>query len=221
MLEVKVNTQEKKKSRSLILASKSPRRQEMIKWLDLPFSIRTTDVEEISSFTDPKEIVEDLAKLKGVSVLNETEDFDEIIVASDTIVTLDGKVYGKPETNEKAKEMLLELSGKTHQVLTAVYIGKRDQGEKEKRDEHIFSCSTDVTFNTIDEDLLANYLKTNDSLDKAGAYGIQGQALTFISNISGSYSNVVGFPVDVFIQELKSFLGFENDSSGSWRESFI
>lgn len=211
---------------SLILASRSPRRKELLGWIDIPFVIISEDIDEKSDFTNPVAVCNDIACQKGMAVMRRlektkglTSDFLPLVVSSDTIVTLGDKIYGKPRSVQEASVMLMELSGKTHRVITSVYISSIDQrGERKSK---VFSCETDVTFTNISMDVLSNYLETGDSLDKAGAYGIQGKGLTFISKVSGSYSNVVGFPLDEFIAELKTFLGFKDDQSGLWRECFV
>jgi septum formation protein len=128
-------------------------------------------------------------------------------------VVLDQKLYGKPKDKDDAKTILSELSGKTHEVITGVSFLFIDQNTKKLR-EHLFYDFTEVTFNDIDANLMENYLATGDSLDKAGAYGIQGPGLTFISKINGSYSNVVGFPLDKIVGELAIIQGFD------WRKNF-
>ena len=115
--------------------------------------------------------------------------------------------------------MLQELAGGVHQVVTGVHISKFDIDQL-KYKERQFYIATDVEFDNISDDLLDIYLKSEDSLDKAGAYGIQGQALTFISKVNGSYSNVVGFPLSEFVDQLKDFLGYPNDQTGGWRKVF-
>lgn len=192
----------------LVLASKSPRRKEFFDWLDLPYTIKTVHIEEKSLKTSPRDIVEDLAWQKGSAVLNILTE-DSLVVSADTIVTLDGKIFGKPESTSEAKKILLELAGKTHQVITAVYLGS---GLKEK----VFSDQTDVSFGEIPADLLEIYLASKDSLDKAGAYGIQGMAQSFITSIHGNYSNVVGLPMPQLIQEMGIF--FNNKC---WRSYFV
>ncbi|OFZ53586.1 MAG: hypothetical protein A2328_04125 [Bdellovibrionales bacterium RIFOXYB2_FULL_36_6] len=111
----------------------------------------------------------------------------------------------------------MRLSNREHDVITAVYLGKYNQCMQDGCGK-VFSCKTKVHFKKIDQDLLQNYLDSGDSMDKAGAYGIQGQSLTFIDRIEGSYSNVVGFPLDMFIDELKNFLGHPGETAGQWRK---
>ena len=187
----------------LILGSQSPRRNELLSWLNINFEIVTADLEEVSNEIKPAKIAVDLAIQKARAVQRKCNPSDNnFVIAADTIVVLEEKIYGKPKDRADAERILNELSGKIHQVITGVcfyYNGS----------EHSFFDQTDVTFNTIESYLMKNYLDTNDSLDKAGAYGIQGPGLTFISKIDGSYSNVVGFPLDKIVAELKSLFGQE------------
>jgi septum formation protein len=198
----------------LVLGSQSPRRKELLGWLNIPFEIVTADLDEISHEKDPSDIAIDLASQKAHAVKTKI-DFAKhpFIISSDTIVVLDNKIYGKPKDVNEARIILSELSDKTHLVITGVSFYFFDP-QTQKMREHLFYDSTEVTFNEITPDLMENYLATKDSLDKAGAYGIQGPSLTFISNVNGSYSNVVGFPLDKIVSELKIILG-EN-----WRSRF-
>lgn len=211
---------------SLVLASGSPRRKELLGWLGVPFEVMSSNVEEITEEVDPILVAEDLASLKGrdiLSLLSKQENFSKtyfpFIVASDTIVTLGKKIYGKPSGPEGAREMLLELEGKEHSVVTSIFMACYDF-EKSKIKEMVFSCKSEVTFEKIDRDLLDLYIKSEESLDKAGSYGIQGQGLSFISHLNGSYSNVVGFPLSDFLREFKKFLGHAESKNGEWRELF-
>ena len=202
---------------SLVLASKSPRRRQLLGWLNVPFAVEISEVCEKSAATCPVEIARDIARLKGLDVFarlqkNQTL-INPLIVASDTIVTLDDKIFGKPSSRQHARKMLQELANRTHQVITAVFICFSDIHTGQYRERVFHSCSK-VSFTAISEDIMENYLDSGESLDKAGAYGIQGPALSFISRVDGSYSNVVGFPLDEFLAELKTLL---EGSGGSWR----
>jgi septum formation protein len=207
----------KAKKYSLILGSKSPRRKELLSWLNIPFKIVTADLAEISHETDPVEVAMDLSSQKAHAVFEKIEKSGEtffpFVIASDTIVVLDGKIYGKPKDKAQARSILYELSDRTHQVVTGVSFLFREVHTGRIR-EHKFFDSTEVTFNEITGELMDNYIATGDSLDKAGAYGIQGPSLTFISKVNGSYSNVVGFPLDKVVTELAIIVG-EN-----WRKLF-
>jgi septum formation protein len=212
------------KKYSLVLGSKSPRRKELLGWLNIPFEIITSHAEERSDKGTPKEVAEDIARVKGDAVYKKCAETDgygktyfPLVIASDTIVVLGDKILGKPTSVDDARSMLKSLAGKTHLVITGVYIGFLDI-KTGKISEKIFSSQTDVQFDEISDDLLENYLATGESMDKAGSYGIQGKGLTFISNLNGSYSNVVGFPLNEFVAQLKAVLGFPGDDKGLWRD---
>lgn len=205
---------ESDKKLTLILGSQSPRRKELLSWLNVPFKIVTADLEEVSHESDPVEVALDLASQKAHAVFEKVKDENfPFVIASDTIVVLDDKIYGKPKDKAEARSILYELSDKTHQVITGVSFLFKDPSSG-KIKEHRFYDSTEVTFNEITGELMDNYIATGDSLDKAGAYGIQGPSLTFISRVNGSYSNVVGFPLDKVVTELGIILGAD------WRKLF-
>lgn len=211
---------------SLILASQSPRRKELLGWVGIPFEILPVNIIEKSSLSSPQEIAEDIAIQKGdeaFNLLKNREGFGKsffpCVVSSDTVVCLDGKILGKPGDVNEARAMLKELAGRFHTVVTGVYVSLLDPRDNLEK-TCVFSCTTDVEFDHISDDVLENYLKTGDSLDKAGSYGIQGPGLTFIRNIQGSYSNVVGFPLSDFVRELKILLTNSRDEKGGWRSLF-
>ncbi len=196
-----------------ILASKSPRRAMFISYLNIPFIVETAHLEEVSSKSDFSEIVMDLSKQKGQAVLANLDKSkrDYLIVSSDTIVVYQNQILGKPESIKEAREMLEKLSGTTHDVYTGVSINYYSFKEEKNKNKTFYDKSI-VEFETIDEDIMLEYLKTNDSLDKAGSYGIQNGALTFIKKLDGSFSSVVGFPLNKFIKELKKILKQELDN---------
>src|SRR5690606_5684391 len=131
-----------------------------------------------------------------------------LVISSDTIVCLGDVIFNKPKDRAEAKFFLQELSGKTHIVRTAVAF------HASHKPAHSFVVETKVTFDEISNEILEHYLNTNDSLDKAGAYGIQGPSLSFISKIEGSYSCVVGFPLSDIVRELKRYLNIRELSEG-------
>ena len=199
---------------SLVLGSQSPRRKELLSWLNIPFKIITADLAEESNEVESKKIAMDIASQKSQAVmLQASEVSNPFIISSDTIVVLNNKLYGKPKDKAEAREILSELADKTHQVMTGVSFLFFDHSINKMR-EHLFYDQTEVTFNKITDDLMDHYIATGDSLDKAGAYGIQGPGLTFISKVNGSYSNVVGFPLDKVVSELTNILGDD------WRKKF-
>ncbi|MCO4794419.1 MAG: Maf family protein, partial [Bacteriovoracaceae bacterium] len=147
------------------------------------------------------------------------ESFFPCVVSSDTVVCLDTKIMGKPGDINEARALLKELAGRIHTVVTGVYITVLDPRDNKEKSV-VFSSTTDVEFDHISEDVLETYLKTGDSLDKAGSYGIQGAGLTFIKSVQGSYSNVVGFPLSEFIKEIKKLLTEARDEKGDWKNLF-
>lgn len=183
---------------NLILASASPRRKELLGWSYLPFKIVVSDIEENSSCEDPKDIVMDLASQKAEAVISGCTR-DDFVIGSDTIVVFNGEILEKPKDKSDAKTMLQKLSGESHTVFTGVSFKHQNRTLN-------FYDKTEVSFDEIDDELLSYYLATGESMDKAGSYGIQGAALGFIANVSGSYSNVVGFPINKVIKELQAFL---------------
>lgn len=204
-----------------ILASTSPRRKELIGHLKVPYEIQSLNVPELSDENDPVEFSQEISDLKGEAVfkklLKESPAENYFVVSADTIVCLDGKIYGKPADRNEARVFLQELSGKSHSVFTAVTINLSLSGKSFK---HSFVEETKVTFNRISEALMERYLDTGDSLDKAGAYGIQNGSLTFISRVEGDYSNVVGFPLSRFVIEAESFLKSQIPQEDLWLNLF-
>lgn len=180
---------------SLILASSSPRRRELLGHTRVPFTILTKHTEEHSDASDPRRYVLEIAQQKGQVVCDGISDDNVVVVSADTIVELEGKILGKPRDKAEAEKFLRELSGCEHNVHTAVVVKVKLAGVWREL-SHVES--TRVEFYPINERLLADYVQSGDALDKAGAYGIQGQALTFIARIEGCYANVVGFPLSQF-----------------------
>lgn len=205
----------------LILASASPRRKELLGHLKLPFEVIALSVPEHSDASDPVQHARDIAEVKGRAVidkiLSERSGEDVFIVSADTIVVNKGKIYGKPSDRKEAEKFLSDLSGKTHSVFTAVSLSLIHSG---KTHRHSFVDESKVTFDPISDFLMQRYLETGDSLDKAGAYGIQGPSLTFISRVDGSYSNVVGFPLSRFVTETGLFFAKHFPGVPSWQSLF-
>ena len=204
----------------LILASGSPRRRELLSHLKLPFEVLSLNVPEDCSQSEPRKYCGELAQRKGGAVaqkISDEREGDHLIVSADTIVALGDKIFNKPSSVDEAREFLSELSGKSHSVFTAVSLNLLRSG---KLFEHSFVDESRVSFDEISLEIMELYLSTGDSLDKAGAYGIQGPSLTFISSVEGSYSNVVGFPLSRFVKEAREFLGPHFPDVKSWLELF-
>ncbi|HFS67541.1 MAG TPA: septum formation protein Maf [Flavobacteriia bacterium] len=189
---------EKLKNKNLILASKSPRRQQLLKELNIPFSIEIKEVEEnYSKLLKKKEITEYLAKLKATAFNNLKE--NDVLITADTIVWFKGKPLEKPKNLKDAKEMLQKLSGKKHRVITSVCL-------KSATKQKVFTDITKVYFKTLTNQEITYYVDKYQPLDKAGSYGVQEWiGLIAIKKIKGSYYNIVGFPVHKFYKEILNF----------------
>jgi septum formation protein len=189
---------------SLVLASTSPRRKELLAHLQIPFAVMAPTVDEsLCLINDPFKRVQVLAEEKSINVLERCKSSYVVSLGSDTVVALEGKIFEKPLHKKEAREMLQALSGKTHKVFTAVALSYKSS-EGLKCESTVVESS--VTFHDISGALLESYLLTEDSLDKAGAYGVQGMAQTFIKMIQGNYSAIMGLPVDTvfhLLEELK------------------
>lgn len=204
----------------LVLASASPRRKELLGHLKLPFEIIALNIPEESSHSDPRLFSQAIAKLKGSAViekLREVQRDETLVVSADTIVYLDGRIFGKPSDTEEAREFLTILAGKTHSVFTAVSLQLFKNGQVHLRE---FVEESKVTFDPISPVLLEHYLRSGESLDKAGAYGIQGASLSFIGKVEGDYANVVGFPLSRFVREAENFLKEHYPQEESWFDLF-
>ena len=170
-----------------ILASASPRRKELLEQIGCCFRIETADTEEASGEgMTPSELVMKNAHLKAAAVAALHPDIP--VLGADTVVSLDGNIYGKPRDREHAIEMLTSFSGRAHQVMTGIALAW--QGRIWQAYE-----TTEVVFAPLSAASITRYVDTGEPADKAGAYGIQGRAAVFVEQIRGSYSNVVGLPL--------------------------
>ena len=173
---------------NIVLASKSPRRKELLSLLDLDFTIITADIDETMNPTLP--VADEVARLsyEKAAAIKPQVSPDAIIISADTVVELGGTVMGKPSDTNEAFNMLKSLSGNTHNVLSGVTV---------MQNEKIITKTviTQVNFRELTDNEINEYIKTGDPMDKAGAYGIQGRASKFVSGIVGDYFNVVGLPV--------------------------
>ena len=185
--------------KKIILASKSPRRQQLFAGLDIEFEIELREVEEIYPDHLPFELVPQfLAELKA-SAFEKTVSEDEIIITADTVVLLDGLILEKPKSADEAKEMIRKLSGNTHTVVTGVCVMSKNKKET-------FSDHTRVSFAALSDKEIEFYVERYQPFDKAGSYGAQ-EWLGYIAidKLEGSYFNVMGLPVHKIYSVLKSF----------------
>lgn len=189
----------KLKDKKLILASNSPRRQELLKGLELEFTVKVNSVDESIPSDIPADYVAAyLSKLKAESFPDELQE-NEILITSDTVVVQNGHVLGKPNNEDEAFDMIKSLSGSTHKVMTAVTIMDRLK-------RITLEDETKVTFRFLEEEEIWHYIREYKPFDKAGAYGIQ-EWIGFIgvSSIEGSYYNVMGFPLHLVYEQLKKW----------------
>ena len=179
---------------NLILASASPRRQELLKLIGLPFVVRVADIDETMDLTRPAyDEVARVSRLKALAV--ERENPEDVVIAADTIVVCEGKVLGKPHSPEEARDMLRLLSGRDHQVMTGCTILRGEQAVS-------FTEVTDLHFRPLSDREIDRYVASGEPMDKAGAYGIQGGAALFCSHMAGDYYNVMGLPLCTLVQKL-------------------
>ena len=193
-------------NKNVILASQSPRRHSLIKKIISNFDVVAPEFDEkLDSLNYTDDAIQSLSLQKALSVLNAHNKTGAgicvckncFIVSADTMVVLNNKIYGKPKDEAEAIQMLRELSGKTHFVVTAVTV--LDTDTKNSLSEVV---KTYVTFQNLSDELINNYVKTRKPLDKAGAYGIQEMGSEFIKNVDGDLENVIGFPT----QKVKEML---------------
>ncbi len=171
---------------NLILASQSPRRRELMELFHIPFLVRAANIDEtMNPRKTPYDEVARVSRCKARAVERTAED---VVVAADTIVVCDGRILGKPKTEQEAEMMLRSLSGRNHQVMTGLTVLRGDQ---------MISCTevTEIRFRRLSDREIRAYVASGEPMDKAGAYGIQGGAALFAEGICGDFYNVVGLPV--------------------------
>lgn len=189
--------------RRLILASSSPRRQELIRLLGQSYDIVVSRVDErITTEMPPAQVVHDLSIRKARAVYNEIKDSqkDGIVIGADTIVVLNDKILGKPKDEQEAFQMLHALQGNTHHVYSGVACIDLESGET-----LVDHCKTAVTIKPLSEQEIRRYIQTGEPKDKAGAYGIQGIGAVIVEKIEGDFFNVVGLPLSLLSDMLKRF----------------
>ncbi len=184
-----------------ILASASPRRRELLENIGLKFDIivSSQNEDDINKDLPPELYCNELALKKASMVAYQIKDKHAVIIAADTIVFADGEILGKPKDDKDAYKMLKLLSSKEHKVYTGICVLRMSDGFSVTR-----SVSTIVKFKELTDDIIYDYIKTGEPLDKAGAYGIQGKGAVLIKKIDGDYFNVVGLPVSELYDVLKN-----------------
>ena len=184
----------------IILSSKSPRRKELMDMLNLKYEVIVSDAEEIlEQGLKIEEQAKRLSYIKAKTVFNETTG-DRIVIGSDTMVIKDGKIYGKPKNEEDAFRILKELNGSKHQVITGLAILVERSG---KYQEYLDYDITEVYFKNMTDEEIKNWIATGETIDKAGAYAVQGKFSVFIEKINGNYWSVMGLPIHKVYDILK------------------
>ena len=171
---------------NLILASASPRRQELLKLFGVPFTVRVADIDETMDLSRPA--FDEVARVSRLKALAIPRKDDDVVIAADTIVVCEGKVLGKPRDEADAIATLRLLSGRDHQVMTGCTVLAGDNCES-------FTEVTDLHFRELSDREIARYVASGEPMDKAGSYGIQGGAALFCTHMVGDYYNVMGLPV--------------------------
>lgn len=194
----------------IVLASNSPRRKELLKQAGFIFTVIPSNVEEVITETEPKEIVKELSGQKAKNIfdnLSKESAANSLILGADTVVAWENEkgmfsILGKPKDKEDAFAMLKNLQGKTHFVYTGVTLIWQEDGKVQKES---FAVETKVTFYPMSETEIKDYIETGEPMDKAGAYGIQGKGAVYVKEIAGDYNNVVGLPLSALYQRMKQF----------------
>lgn len=181
----------------IILASQSPRRSEILRQAGIPFVVRSANVDETPLHNeDPENYVKRVAELKAMAIECGASD---VVLGADTVVVIDGRMLGKPSGLAEAATMLRSISGRKHEVITGVCLKR---GQQMTLDWAV----TLVWFMTLTEDEIREYVASGEPLDKAGAYAVQGLASKFVEKIEGSYTNIVGLPVELVYKHLRGEL---------------
>ena len=192
----------------IILASGSPRRKELLEQIKLPYEVIVSDVDETTQPEKPEQIVRELSKRKAIDVFESSYDSPDsddtlIVIGADTVVAHNGKILGKPLDYDDAFSMIKSYSGQSHHVYTGVTLAGIKNG---KKFVDSFVEDTKVYVTALTDEEIHQYLRTGESMDKAGAYGIQGAFAAYISRIEGDYFNVVGLPLCALQTNLKKYI---------------
>jgi septum formation protein len=177
----------------IVLASASPRRRELLALIEPAFDVVPSSVDETAGVPDPAQRVQRLAEKKAKHVAHGRK--HDIVIGADTVVWVCGRILEKPRDSADAKRMIRLLSGRTHTVYTGVCVISGGVAA-----EH---CATDVTFDPLTEEEIDEYIRTEQVMDKAGAYAIQGAAARFVRGVDGCFFNVMGLPVNLLYHMLK------------------
>ena len=207
---------------NIILASNSPRRKQLLQDAGVQFRV-FTPTEPVDETLDadllaqPEEAVKKLAERKAGAAVQEVLAQNPVglgfVIGADTMVVLDGEIFGKPYSADHAREMLRKLSGKTHQVITGVSVWmmllnetEENGGDGKNRESWKMPETSEVTFKKLTEEDINAYVATGETIDKAGAYGIQGKGAVLVEGYEGDYNNIVGLPIDKLLENFPDLL---------------
>jgi septum formation protein len=185
----------------LVLASQSPRRIEMLKLLGITFDAIPSDIDETTDLTEGPAVVEYLAHAKAKHIADQLTlqaNSEMLVLGADTVVLLGNDILGKPTTREHAYQMLMRMSGRHHRVVTGVCVMNLKSGESVVKHE-----VSSVYFRSLDPAEVRTYAKTEEPMDKAGAYALQGAAAAFVDRVDGCYSNIIGLPMPLTVKMLR------------------
>ena len=187
----------------IVLASASPRRLELLRQIGIEPEVIVSQVEEVVTSTVPGEVVMELSRQKAEDVAKD-QPAGTLVIGSDTVVALDGKILGKPKSHEEAAEMIRSIEGRAHQVYTGVCMVLKGASEAEDMVRNFYDA-TDVEVYPMTEKEILEYAGSDEPMDKAGAYAVQGFFGRYIKGLNGSYANVMGLPISMVYQEMKRF----------------
>lgn len=189
-------------NQTIILASGSPRRKELLNQIGISFTVNPSKKEEKVTTNIPSEVVRELSYQKAMDIAEQSSE-GSVVIGADTVVAYEGKILGKPKDRTDAQNMLRMLAGNTHSVYTGVTIIKK---ENNRFLEEIFYKETRVTMARMSEEEIETYVDSKEPMDKAGSYAIQGKCAAFIEKIDGDYYNVVGLPICEVYHRLKKYM---------------
>ena len=192
---------ELEKFHKIVLASASPRRLELLRQIGIEPEVKVSHVEEKVTSSIPGDVVMELAAQKAMDVASGEQE-GTLVIGSDTVVAVDGKILGKPHDHDEAVKMIKSIEGRAHQVFTGVCMVHCGMSEAEHHAVTFFD-KTDVEVYPMTEDEIYTYAMSEEPMDKAGAYAVQGFFGRYIKGLNGSYANVMGLPISKLYQELK------------------
>lgn len=193
------------KIETIVLASASPRRLELLRQIGVEPEVVVSHVEEVVTSQVPEQVVMELSRQKAEDVA-ESQKAGTLVIGSDTVVSVDGKILGKPKTHAEAEEMIRSIAGRTHQVYTGVCMVLK--AEKGAEDTVLnFYDETEVEVYPMSDEEIKSYAESEEPMDKAGSYAVQGVFGRYIKGLKGSYANVMGLPISMVYQEMKKIGG--------------